>query len=221
MKKLLIGLLALGSISVFANVSNLPTPCELKCEAISKQLPEKFVVNVRWDGDKKTKRYYLMENSMVKAPKKGFYFDGQKLQDLNVRIQRFADKKPLEIWLPGFVGDIDLIPENLKDLMISEDDFNAQSEVSINGKKDCRIDTFSTNSFGKIESQVFESLSDFSADFAIKGSGAWETYRDGSISYYGLLLVISDIKRVEPFARKRLTQRLLELQNIGVCNSRT
>lgn len=220
MKTLLIGLLAFSSICSFANASRLPVPCEVRCEAIRKELSNDFVVSVRWDGDQKSKRYYLVENQDFKAPEKGFHFNGKQLAESNVRIRRITDKSPLEILLPGFEGDLEIIPSSLKELMLSAEEFNLLPQVTSAGKKSCEIKTYNLNKQNEIELQILESESDRAVGLNYKGAGIWEKHADRSLSFYNQINVISKVGAVRPFAKESLSKRLLELQEIGVCESR-
>lgn len=216
MKELLITLLALGSLSAFAQESPFPRPCELKCHSIPQDLENKFTISVQWGGGQKSRRYLLIESEGHKAPKK-YSFNGKELDELDVDIRRITDKSPIEILLPGQEGDLGSMPASLRDLMVDEEEFNLIPVVTTKNKKSCEILAYNVNKADKIESQILDRGTDLIAGFNYKGADVQIRHQDKSVSYLNSVYILSNFTSAAPVTKNQLSARLLELQEIGVC----
>lgn len=220
MKRLLIGVALLNSLSASAVENKFPMPCEVVCtQARREALPYYDRVRVSWNKGHYDAMYALVDRG---TNVKEFIYDHAALSAQKVDVYKSYgdDGSLITLALPGKAGDLSSLPIEVSELMITEDELFARPEFSLKGSQECEILAYSLNGSSQIVSQVLESETDKIVDTDHESPEVKVINQDSNArsKYYQMSFeVITNISKVIPSAKNQLLARLTELQKIGVC----
>lgn len=220
MKKLLIGVALLNSLTANALENKFPMPCEVVCTQVRRPTLTNYDrVRVSWNKGHSEEMYVLVDRG---TNVKEFSYDHAALtaQNVDVYISYGDDGSLITLALPGKAGDLSSLPIEVSELMITEEELFARPEFSVKGNQECELLAYSLNESSQIVSQVLESQTDKIVDVDYvypevkvinQDSGARSKYYQMSFE------IVSNISKVDPSAKSQLLARLAELRKIGVC----
>jgi hypothetical protein len=216
MKALLMGILALTSLTVTAKEDKFPMPCELVCNELWSTHFDYTNIFIQWKNDgNATEEYVLVDHG---TNVKEFIYNEMELIAKNVSVSIAG---AIYLYLPGKKGDVSSLPIEVSELMMTRDELFTRPEFSIKGKHVCGIFAYSLNANSKIETQVLESEVDLVANYDLERPEVKViNLAPGTrVSKYQSMKfqVMTNISDAIPFAKEKLTRRLKELRNIGIC----
>jgi hypothetical protein len=221
MKGLLIGLMVFNVFSTYASelqTKDLPHPCLLECIEIDKEIPRALISTVTWG--RKVKKYVLMKRDGVNPPEIGFNYIESELESKNIKLD-FGDNlfrvHSLHFTMPGNEGDLSLIPEELRQIMVPLEEVMKMPEISNINKKQCWLSAFYEKADRTIEEQILDTLVDTVANFE---NESYPFVFKRKISHWGVqynLYILTKINHTYPTVYKQLNEKLTKLRQIGVC----